>query len=108
MHAHKSLRHTASTKETSHVGDHPAHHPDFAAHGAHLSFVGSCAGAGPRRLTVLAHYTIDFSWEDSVMNWDQIKGNWKQLKGKVREKWGKLTDDDLEVIAGKKDQLAGK
>jgi uncharacterized protein YjbJ (UPF0337 family) len=42
------------------------------------------------------------------MNTDTIKGNWKDLKGKVREKWGKLTDDDLEVIAGKKDQLLGK
>jgi uncharacterized protein YjbJ (UPF0337 family) len=44
----------------------------------------------------------------SIMNWDQVKGNWKQFKGKVKEKWGKLTDDDLDVIAGKKDQLAGK
>jgi uncharacterized protein YjbJ (UPF0337 family) len=26
----------------------------------------------------------------------------------MREKWGKLTDDDLTVIAGKKDQLVGK
>jgi uncharacterized protein YjbJ (UPF0337 family) len=42
------------------------------------------------------------------MNWDQIKGNWKELKGKVKEKWGKLTDDDLTVVAGKRDQLAGK
>jgi uncharacterized protein YjbJ (UPF0337 family) len=42
------------------------------------------------------------------MNWDTIKGQWKQLTGKVREKWGKLTDDDLTVIAGKKDQLVGK
>jgi uncharacterized protein YjbJ (UPF0337 family) len=41
------------------------------------------------------------------MNWDQIKGNWKEVKGKVKEKWGKLTDDDLTVIAGKRDQLAG-
>jgi uncharacterized protein YjbJ (UPF0337 family) len=41
------------------------------------------------------------------MNWDQVKGNWKQFTGKVREKWGKLTDDDLTVIAGKRDQLAG-
>ena len=41
------------------------------------------------------------------MNWDLIKGNWKQLQGKVKEKWGKLTDDDLKVIAGKRDQLAG-
>ena len=42
------------------------------------------------------------------MNWDQVKGNWKQFSGKVKEKWGKLTDDDLTVIAGKRDQLAGK
>ncbi len=42
------------------------------------------------------------------MNWDQIAGNWKQLKGNVKEKWGKLTDDDLEVIEGKKDQLIGR
>lgn len=42
------------------------------------------------------------------MNWDQIKGNWKQVTGKVKEKWGDLTDDDLTVIEGKRDQLAGK
>lgn len=42
------------------------------------------------------------------MNWDQISGNWKQFKGKVKEKWGDLTDDDLTMIAGKRDQLAGK
>ena len=42
------------------------------------------------------------------MNWDQIEGNWKQVKGKVKEKWGKLTDDELDVLAGKRDQLVGK
>jgi uncharacterized protein YjbJ (UPF0337 family) len=42
------------------------------------------------------------------MNWDQVEGKWQQLKGKVRAKWGKLTDDDLQVIGGKKDQLLGK
>ncbi len=42
------------------------------------------------------------------MNWDQIEGNWKQFKGQIREKWGKLTDDDLQVIGGKKDKLIGK
>jgi uncharacterized protein YjbJ (UPF0337 family) len=26
----------------------------------------------------------------------------------VKEKWGKLTDDDVEVIAGKKEQLVGR
>lgn len=42
------------------------------------------------------------------MNWDTVEGNWKQFTGKVKEKWGKLTDDDLTVINGKRDQLAGK
>jgi uncharacterized protein YjbJ (UPF0337 family) len=42
------------------------------------------------------------------MNWDRIKGNWKMAKGKVREEWGKLTDDDCGVVAGRRDQLAGK
>jgi uncharacterized protein YjbJ (UPF0337 family) len=42
------------------------------------------------------------------MNWEQIEGKWKETKGSVREQWGKLTDQDLEVIAGKKDRLLGK
>jgi uncharacterized protein YjbJ (UPF0337 family) len=42
------------------------------------------------------------------MNWDRISGNWKQYKGKAKEKWGQLTDDELDVIAGKRDQLIGK
>jgi uncharacterized protein YjbJ (UPF0337 family) len=42
------------------------------------------------------------------MNWDQMEGSWKTMKGKVREHWGKLTDDDLDVIAGKRDQLVGR
>ena len=42
------------------------------------------------------------------MNEDRIKGNWKQFTGKIREQWGKLTDDDLDVIAGKREQFLGK
>ena len=42
------------------------------------------------------------------MNWDYIEGNWKRFKGNAKEQWGKLTDDQLEVIAGKRDQLAGR
>lgn len=41
------------------------------------------------------------------MKWDYISGNWHQLTGKIKEKWGKLTDDDLQAIDGKRDQLAG-
>jgi uncharacterized protein YjbJ (UPF0337 family) len=42
------------------------------------------------------------------MNWDRIEGNWKQFRGKAKEQWGKLTDDDFDVIAGKRDQLVGR
>jgi uncharacterized protein YjbJ (UPF0337 family) len=42
------------------------------------------------------------------MNSDTLEGDWKQLKGRVKSMWGKLTDDDLDVIAGKRDQLSGK
>jgi uncharacterized protein YjbJ (UPF0337 family) len=41
------------------------------------------------------------------MNWDRIEGNWKQLKGKTTAEWGKLTDDDFDIIAGRREQLAG-
>jgi len=42
------------------------------------------------------------------MNWDIVKGNWKQFRGDVQAKWGKLTDDHLDVISGKRIELAGK
>lgn len=42
------------------------------------------------------------------MDWNIVEGNWKQFKGKIKEQWGKITDDDLDKIAGKRDQLAGK
>jgi len=42
------------------------------------------------------------------MDWNRIEGNWKQAKGKVQEQWGKLTDDDLDVVGGKREQLEGK
>jgi uncharacterized protein YjbJ (UPF0337 family) len=42
------------------------------------------------------------------MNWDRIEGNWRQLKGAIKERWGKLTDDDLDVIAGRRDRFLGK
>jgi len=41
------------------------------------------------------------------MNWDQIEGKWKQLTGAAREQWGKLTDNDVQTLTGKKDQLVG-
>ena len=42
------------------------------------------------------------------MNWDQVRGKWMEMKGEIKQRWGKLTDDDLTVINGKREALAGK
>lgn len=42
------------------------------------------------------------------MNEDILKGQWKQVRGQVKQWWGMLTDDDLDKINGKRDQLIGK
>jgi uncharacterized protein YjbJ (UPF0337 family) len=57
---------------------------------------------------VLVPWRSSVILKDTEMNWDQIEGNWKQFKGDVKQQWGKLTDDQLDVIAGKRDKLAGK
>ena len=41
------------------------------------------------------------------MNQDVFEGKWKEMRGQIKEWWGKLTDDDLEQVGGKADQLIG-
>jgi uncharacterized protein YjbJ (UPF0337 family) len=42
------------------------------------------------------------------MNEDTLRGNWMQFKGKVKQQWGRLTNDDLDIIDGRMQQLIGK
>jgi len=42
------------------------------------------------------------------MNWDQVEGNWNKFKGMAQQQWGKLTEDDLDVIEGKRTELIGR
>lgn len=42
------------------------------------------------------------------MNWDQVKGNWGQFRGRARQQWGKLTDDELDNMEGRREELVGK
>jgi uncharacterized protein YjbJ (UPF0337 family) len=42
------------------------------------------------------------------MNTLEIKGDWNITKGKLKQKWAKLTDDDLQFLDGKKDELLGR
>lgn len=42
------------------------------------------------------------------MNDSQFEGQWKQIKGNLRKTFAKLTDDDVEEIKGRKQNLIGK
>ena len=41
------------------------------------------------------------------MNWDQVEGQWKEFQGRAQTQWGKLTNDDLDVIKGRRTELEG-
>jgi uncharacterized protein YjbJ (UPF0337 family) len=42
------------------------------------------------------------------MNWTQVEGQWKQVKAQLKGKWAKLSDDDLQNLSAKKDDIVGK
>ncbi len=42
------------------------------------------------------------------LNSDVLAGKWKQARGKVKQFWGKLTDNDLDRINGRIEELIGR
>ena len=42
------------------------------------------------------------------MNTMAMKGNWNVIKGKLKQRWARLTDDDLQYVEGKEDELIGR
>ena len=42
------------------------------------------------------------------MNTLQLKGNWAIIKGKLKQKFAELTDDDLQYVEGKEEELIGR
>lgn len=41
----------------------------------------------------------------AAMDWDRISGNWAHWRDRIRERWGRLTNDELDGVAGRRDQL---
>lgn len=39
------------------------------------------------------------------MNKNSFESRWEEMRGQVKEWWDRLTDDDLEHVNGKADQL---
>lgn len=67
---------------------------------ATVSALALLAAAAPVTMAPAAHAASG--------TWDQVEGNWNQFAGKVKQRWGKLTDDDVTVINGKRQELVGK
>ena len=42
------------------------------------------------------------------MDWTVIERMWMQAKGRIQSKWDKLTNEDLELIAGRRERLEAK
>jgi len=42
------------------------------------------------------------------MNSKELFGNWNEQKGKLKQKFAILTDNDLLLLDGKKDELLGR
>jgi uncharacterized protein YjbJ (UPF0337 family) len=48
------------------------------------------------------------SFGGKTMNWPHVADQWRESKTRVQRKWVKLTDDDLELIDGRRDRLERK
>jgi uncharacterized protein YjbJ (UPF0337 family) len=44
---------------------------------------------------------------EDAMSDEQAASEWKEFAGMVKQEWSELTDEDLTVIKGKADELAG-
>ena len=58
----------------------------------------------PRKLHSQSHQHPN----TTTMTTLEIKGDWNITKGKLKQQWANLTDDDLQYIEGKKDELVGR
>lgn len=43
-----------------------------------------------------------------MKNLTELEGNWNEIKGKLKQKFAMLTDSDLLLMEGKKDELLGR
>jgi uncharacterized protein YjbJ (UPF0337 family) len=66
------------------------------------------AGTNPRSAGTRSEINEKRPIKLKQMNSLALKGNWNIIKGKLKQRWAKLTDDDLELIEGKEDELIGR
>jgi len=63
---------------------------------------GCCLGC------VIDNSVDAFSHLEPHMSWNISETDWTSVKGKIKSRWGKMTEAQLVVIAGKREDLASK
>lgn len=43
-----------------------------------------------------------------MKNITELEGNWNEIKGKLKQKFASLTDNDVLLAEGKKDEMLGR
>ena len=49
-----------------------------------------------------------FTFITTEMNTNEIQGSWNETKGKLKQKFAILTDNDLLLLDGKKEEMMGR
>ena len=68
----------------------------------------SSAGRATTLAATLAAIQNDNQARKNIMTTIELKGDWNITKGKLKQKWAKLTDDDLQYVEGKRDEMLGR
>jgi uncharacterized protein YjbJ (UPF0337 family) len=42
------------------------------------------------------------------MDWERISTNWSHWRDRVHERWGRLSEFELTIIAGRREQLSAR
>ncbi|TKW67701.1 MAG: hypothetical protein DI616_05145 [Paracoccus denitrificans] len=42
------------------------------------------------------------------MEWDRVAKNWLKLREDIQDKWSELSDEEIDIVAGNRERLAGK
>jgi uncharacterized protein YjbJ (UPF0337 family) len=88
---------------------HPVHSPSlFEAHDIHSLKPSVANLAHVERTSEGVSHPADTTNNRNLMNTQITKGNWKIAKGKLKQKYADLTDDDLEYVEGREEELIGR
>jgi uncharacterized protein YjbJ (UPF0337 family) len=53
----------------------------------------------------LSAQNSDFTREETAMTWVIVERTWVEARGRMKDRWSTLSEDDLDAIGGRRDDL---